>query len=547
MPMTDLPNTPGSYAAVLRERWWLVAATTIVCIAAAFLLLHLTPHRYTASADLQATPISSADDDFMGIPVLRDSVVSPSSNVLTVARIVDQRATAALAQKRLHSSLSIEELQADVVVSPVSQTSIVSISATAGSPTAAAAIANAFADATVSRRNAAFQQALVPTVSGLRSQATRLAGGKGTSAESAAVQARLAVLQPLVGSGDPTVSLLDSASAPTGPSSPKSSLTLLAALAGGLFLGVVFALARGLTPSRLRRDDDVEAATGGVPILARIPAAADSAAFAFRHLCARLMPPEGAPAAILVASAERGDGSAAVATGIARGLAQSGSRVLLVDCDVTDSMLVTTLGPESGFSTGLLASGLAARPLFKLGERLALLKSAPPSPGELERLDVPTVRTAIAQLKQKADVVVIDGGSVADSLGAVTLAEAIDATVLTVRPGSTNRGRVVHLAELLADADVRPVGTVLVETAHRRPSGRSLRALFARTTSGAAATANRAPAGAEGSSTRSSSDAVLALARSIDERPKQPSTQVRTAPAVKSSAASRAAERGAGS
>src|SRR4029453_3124795 len=121
-------------------------------------------------------------------------------------------------------------------------------------------------------------------------------------------------------------------------------------LAVGLLLGVGTALIRDRMSDRIRGRDDLERVAhttvlatvprmrprpgtdGNIPLVLGAP---DSpAAESFRYLRSRLQPLLRGGAAVLVASAGESEGRTLTATNLAVALAQSGTRVVLIDADL---------------------------------------------------------------------------------------------------------------------------------------------------------------------------------------------------------------------
>jgi len=471
----------ASYLTALRARWVVVAVVAAVCVAVAAVLVVRAPNRYTSSADILVTPISSADDAFVGVQVLRDSVVAPSSNVLTVARLVKTPGTAALVARQPNfRSSSPASLLSSVSVSPLSQTSIVVVSATASSPDRAASLANSFANATIARRTAAFQASLRPAVARLTTQVDTLRSKATSSAERAALEGRLAELQPLVGASDPTVAVLNPAAPPATTSGPSPALVLPAALVGGLLLGLLVALACELVDRRVRREDDLDFGAD-IPILARVPAAAERsravAATTFRDLRTRLFDgdPETTPRSILVASADRGDGKTAVAIQLTGSLAAIGRRVALFDCDFEQPSIAARFGvdaPGNGFEelfNGAVSKGIV-RPDGPRGKLLLALPTIRKG-SQRARFDTKAARFALGRLAKLADVVIVDSSAAMSGSDALLLAKATDATVIAVRLGHTRQADVDRLARRLREHGVHATGVVVLTGGTHRVRG----------------------------------------------------------------------------
>src|SRR5205823_8867375 len=121
------------------------------------------------------------------------------------------------------------------------------IAGKASSAPLAAQIANAFATELVAQRTARFQADRAATVSRLRRQ---LASGGRSEPERKAIARRLAVLDGLAGSSDPTVRVASAAAAPARPSWPRPWLLVPVALAAGAAIGLaLLVVARRRRPS----------------------------------------------------------------------------------------------------------------------------------------------------------------------------------------------------------------------------------------------------------------------------------------------------------
>lgn len=243
----------GGHFAVIRGRWKVLASTLVVCLGVAAIVASRTAASYSSTAQILVSPISAADPDFVGVSALLDSTISPTTPVLTVSRLVKAPATLRIVAPH-YPGTSPSALADDVAVSPLSETSIVAVTGTGSSPAAATRLADTFARATVANRAATFQRSLRSTVGLLQRRVDGLHGTT-TVAERDALQARLASLAPLVGTGDPSVKLLNAAVSPAGPSSPSKSLVLGATALAALVLGVLLAFFREATDDRVRRID----------------------------------------------------------------------------------------------------------------------------------------------------------------------------------------------------------------------------------------------------------------------------------------------------
>lgn len=506
----DRELTPSSYAAILRGRAVLIAGIAALCVVVAAVVVLGGARQYTASADLLVSPVSSGDDTFVGVQVLRDSGVAPSSNVLTVARLIKTPATASLVAAQPGAGGSPSSLLGSITVSPLSQTSMVAITATAATPARAAAVANGFARAAIARRTAVFQAALRPIVSRLEAEADALGKTAAGGAAAGAIEDRLAVLKPLVGASDPTLELVDSAEPPTSPTSRHTALALLAALLGGLVIGIAVAFLRELGDRRIRREDEL-ASVLDAPVLARMGGRSrQAAATAFRDLRARLFDGEDAPAVIALAEAREGDGATEAAVELARSLAGSGRRVVLLDCDFERPRVAAAFGvdaPANGFGALFenegFGRGIVPAPGFGRHLQLALPTLGSGRDHRLSRLEPADVRRVVARLQEVADVVVIDTAPLARSSDALLVGRAAGVALVAVRMGVTSRGALDELVRLTDEVGVRIAGVVTSSgSGGRRSHGSTfaeaasvLQGAAARLASGSAAAARKAAPG----------------------------------------------------
>jgi non-specific protein-tyrosine kinase len=146
-------------------------------------------------------------------------------------------------------------------------------------------------------------------------------------------------------------------------------------------------------------------------------------------------------------------------------MAQGGNRTILVDCDLRRPALHEIFGVDN--STGLTTmmldeSAMAAPPLHQTEiENLWLLPSGPLPPNPADLLGSRRMDTVIDQLKEAADIVLLDAPPVISVTDAAVLGSKVDGVVLVVSAGLTRREHAVRAKEMLAKVNIRIVGAVL--------------------------------------------------------------------------------------
>jgi non-specific protein-tyrosine kinase len=259
--------------------------------------------------------------------------------------------------------------------------------------------------------------------------------------------------------------------------------TMLALVVGGMLgLGVGFVLE--FLNGKVRDSRDLEGATGsgvlgavaekrgdirrGDPerlIVLRHPHSSE--ADAYRSVRSRISLASGPARTILVTSAEPSDGQSAVTANLALAYAEAGDTVILIDADLRSPRLHSYFGVpnERGLSILLTSDDVPLNfvTVPTHHPRLRLMPAGPASVEASELLVSRQVPRALGRLLQVADMVVIDGPSMAANLDSAILATYLEAAVLVVPSGSRHE-TVAEAARALQSDDARFSGAVLYRT-----------------------------------------------------------------------------------
>ena len=406
------------FLAILGRRWLTIVASTLIVLAATAAATLSIPPTYTATARVFFSTEALPTED--GEP--GSTYVITSSDLQTYVEVVGSP----VVRQPLRDELDISSgfgLSASVPGS----SPMLDITATSGDAEEAAAIANAAG----------------PTL--------------------AEVAARFSPLLASAGQ-EVTATSLSPATVPGTPSSPNITRNLVLGALTGLMLGIGLALARQGLDTRVRSESDIKALSDR-PILGAVPFSRGSRqdplvmetdphgphAEALRRLRTNLLFVDVTTRkhSFVVTSAVPGEGKTTTAVNLALAMADAGSRVLLVDADLRNPSVASTMGLEGsvGLTTILLGRATADDVVQRWkSTSLHVLPAGqiPPNPSEL--LGSEAMATLFRELTTQADFVIVDSPPVVPVIDAVLLTRLTGGALLVV---GANKTRKRHLASAL--------------------------------------------------------------------------------------------------
>ena len=165
---------------------------------------------------------------------------------------------------------------------------------------------------------------------------------------------------------------------------------------------------------------------------------------------------------LLVTSTGPEEGKTTTLANLAITMAQTGSRVTLVDCDLRKPSLHDLFGlPAAPGLTNVLL-GVDAIPYQDCGiENLRILAAGPLPPNPSELLGSRRMSEVIVQLKSEADYVLFDTPPVVIVTDAAVLATRVDGVLLVVSAGKTRRELAQRAKGLLEKVNAPLLGVVL--------------------------------------------------------------------------------------
>ena len=167
---------------------------------------------------------------------------------------------------------------------------------------------------------------------------------------------------------------------------------------------------------------------------------------------------------VVVASADSGEGKSTICLELARAMATSGKRTLLVDCDMRRRSLAGMLGVHGEVGLYSVIAGMAELerailPTAVMGLHFMDCEPFVPNPSGI--LMSSAFERLMDRLEKAFDYIVFDTPPVCLFADASVIAAAADATLLVAREGMTQRTRLTEAYEQLGRAGARVIGTVM--------------------------------------------------------------------------------------
>jgi Mrp family chromosome partitioning ATPase len=182
------------------------------------------------------------------------------------------------------------------------------------------------------------------------------------------------------------------------------------------------------------------------------------------------------PRAYLVTGSSPGEGKTTSAIGLSAALAQSGSRVILIEADLRRPTIASALGLRPRLGTEHVMSGEAslkdALTVARFdGSPLRVLCVRTPAAKLADRLTVAVAKELIDSALAMADHVVIDSPPLTEVSDAMPLAYQTHEVIVVARVGVSRLKKLSALRNLLRQQNADPSGIVLVGEPPERNSG----------------------------------------------------------------------------
>lgn len=270
------------------------------------------------------------------------------------------------------------------------------------------------------------------------------------------------------------------ASVPRSPVSPDLQRNILLGLLAGLALGIGAVLLRHFLDTKVRIEADVKALSDR-PMLGALRRLTDAdvnplvvesephgvAAEEFRRLRTNLRFADittGRKHSFVITSAMPSEGKTLTAINLARTMADSGARVLLVDGDLRHPSVANTLGLEGsvGLTTILLEQASVDDVAQQWGETsLHVLPAGeiPPNPSEL--IGSEAMEELFSEFMTRYDFVIVDSPPVVPVADPVLISHLVGGLLMVVCLDRSRKRDLATAIKALRTADIEPSGFAL--------------------------------------------------------------------------------------
>jgi capsular exopolysaccharide synthesis family protein len=470
---------------------------------AAFLVSNTLPKVYEADATLiVGQSLSAVNTDYDQL-LVSQQLSSTYASLATTRPILDKVIS------DLKLDVSDTDLAKRVHADAPAGSTLLTIAAQDANPTLAANIANSISTQLIAsspglesqqtQLRASINSELIATQAEIDSTQAKIEALNAVSDRTAAQNSELSALQSTTVSLRTTyatllafsssnasnlLSVVEMASPPLSPASPKPLLNaLIAAVLGLMVAGAVMIISVYLDDAV--KDPDQVQAVAGLGTLGTIPRIKGDKNHGEMYRLATLLYPRSSMAeayrtlrtniefasvgspiqTLLITSSIPGEGKTITAANLAVAIAQSGKRVLLVDADLRKPGVhqVFNISNVQGLTTMLRTDDVSLDAVARVTDQdnLRVLTTGPQPPNPAELLGSPRMQVVLERLKAGGDLIIFDSPPLQAATDGTILSSFLDGTVLVIDAGASKQ-RAVRLArEALARAGANVLGAVL--------------------------------------------------------------------------------------
>lgn len=498
------------YMAIVLRRWWILFLGAIIGAVIGYQVSQRIPRVYQSTATLVV-------GQFIQSSSLNNRDIQTSEQLaLSYAEIGRRQPVLEAAAAALDLDVPWQQLKKQVQFRPVEGTQLLELTAEAGAPRDAEAIAREVArqlillsptTATqgegdeesaqfIQQRLLSLQERIDSGQRRIESLDRRMAVAT-TAEELSSLQEEIDTLQELITEWESNyarllslaedetpvnyLAMIEEPYASRSPVRPKVRLNTLIAVVAGLLLALIPVFVLEHLDDTIKSTDDLNRLVDLPPLgtvgkikgksyqdklLASLdPFSPASEAYRMMRSSIRFVSEEYPCRTILVTSGLFGEGKSLTVANLGLAMAQAGNKTLIVDADLRRPAQHKIFGvPNEGGLAELLRSqelGFEDQLRETTTESLCLLTSGavPVNPAELLSSDY--TRSLLSALADFADIVILDCPPVLSTTDPALLASVVDGVVLVVEAGGTERQALRRTISILQQADANLLGVLL--------------------------------------------------------------------------------------
>ncbi|MBZ9937951.1 polysaccharide biosynthesis tyrosine autokinase [Mesorhizobium sp. BR1-1-16] len=276
------------------------------------------------------------------------------------------------------------------------------------------------------------------------------------------------------------LSIVDSASLPGAPYSPRLAFNVALALFAGMLLGLGAAFGLEYFDNTIKTPDQMEVLLG-IPVLGLIPVlpadqsvqsvledphSAISEAYRSARTALQFSTDRGVPKNFVVTSARPSEGKTTTVTTLARMFGQIGMNVLVIDADLRNPSMHKIIGIDNSYGlSNFLTGSIESESIIRDSgvANVSVISSGPIPPNPAELLSSPKMLTLLTELRDQFDLIIVDSAPVMGLADALLLSSVADGTLIVCSAGETPAETVKAATKRLSMTNSQLLGGILTK------------------------------------------------------------------------------------